>query len=142
MDNFLVKEYGSQLATHNIELKVSDQSGKYYLPEDAILREKRVVGVAVMDNTAGDIYSPMNRACVSAKGLRNSYLSLVDINNHIIAQHPIPDITVTPQDKTWLPLDLPQFNPSKSFIEVGNPTAANVIAAGESFVLQFAYINI
>lgn len=138
MDSFLTKQYGEKVATHQVEVNVKDLSGKYYFPDDAILREKTVLGVSVMDNASDDALSPMGSVIASNVAMRSTYLSLVNINNHIVSRHPLPDMMVTPQDKTWLLEKLHRFNPSKSYVECGNTGA---LTAGEVIVFQFAYIN-
>ena len=138
MDNILAEKYGTNLATHSIEVNIDDLSGKYYLPDDSILRDKVVVGVAIMDNETDDAKSPLGRTLASNVANRSSYLTLVDVNNHLIDQHPIPDLMVSPTDKGWMIITINRFHPSKSFIECSNTGA---LTAGESYVLQFAYIN-
>lgn len=139
MDRYLSEKYGEKIATHQIEVLIKDTSGKYYLPDDSILREKTVLGVAVMDNTNSDVKSPMGATHATNAAMRSGYLSLVDINNHIISRHPLPDLTVTPQDKSWMLQKLNRFNPSKSYVEFGDTTA---IAANQVVLFQFAYLNI
>lgn len=138
MNRYLSEKYGDKVATHQVKVDVVDTSGKYYLPDDAILREKTVLGVAVMDNTNSDVKSPDGATHITNAAMRSSYLSLVDINNHIVSRHPLPDLTVTPQDKNWMVQNLRRFNPSKSYVECGNTGALN---AGEVILLQFAYLN-
>lgn len=139
MNPSLRNKYGKDLALQSVEVKVSDTSGKYYLPDDAILREKQVVGWFTDRNDDDDVFSPTNRAIISPAGIRNARLYLYAANDRIIDGMPLESFAVNPADKAVVEWELCGITPSKSYVEVANPSGK--VAAGESIMLYFLYLD-
>lgn len=138
MTPFLIEKYGDRVASTAIEVFVTDTRGKYMLPDDSILREKRVVGIFINNNPDDDRFSPLERPLIDDAALFSGYLTLVDVNNHVIDKHSLIDICVNLSDRTLRVVDICRFNPSKSYVQIAD--AANKIAVGESILLHFIYI--
>lgn len=134
----LIQQYGDKVATTSIEVQIGSTSGTYPLPDDSILRDKVVVGLFVMSNGSGTAKSPMNRALASEAAVNSSYLTLKFVNDDVISSHPLSDFRPSKEDRSIRRIKICGFNPSKSFIKVADPA---LIAAGQSIVLQFIYLN-
>jgi hypothetical protein len=134
----LVKEYQDKVATTSVEVEIGGTSGTYALPDDSILRDKRILGFFVMPNESGTAKSPMNRPLASEAAVNSSYLTLKFVNDDVISSHPLSDFRTNKDDRTLRRWDICGLNPSKSYIKVGD---TSLIAAGQSIILQFVYFN-
>lgn len=139
MTPFLIKEYGASLRSTLIEVEVTSASATTFkLPDSEILREKRIVGLEIPDNTADGATSPSERPLVSNVVIRNAWLTLKKLSNDVIEQHPLQSFLVNPAGtKEIRLLDFCNFNPQKSEIVLGATTG---LSAGESFALVFYYV--
>lgn len=142
MTQYLANKYGEKLATHTIEVPVT-ASGRCPLPVDEILRNKRIVAVAVMDNPNNDAVAPSGAQVVSPQTLRTSYFELKQLNDAMLSSHPVTDIVRRETDSALRIFDFCSFNPSKSTINIASTagTAAAAIQAGRVFVLTFTYVR-
>lgn len=134
----LFQQY-SNLSSHAVEVKVQDTNGKYYLPDDSVLREKEVVGIFIMENPNDNAKSILGRALVSETVLRSSYLHIVDVADRILDEHPMMDLAVGKADRSVRSVKLPDFNPTKSYITFTG--TASDITVGESYMVHFWYID-
>lgn len=140
MTRFLIEKYGERLRSTLIEVEVlSATTTIFKLPDSEILREKRIVGVEIPDNTADGATSPIGRPLVNNAVIRNAWLTLKKLSNDVIDQHPLQSFIVNPigHGEPRL-LDFCNFNPQKSEIVLGATTG---LAAGESFCLVFYYVE-
>ncbi len=138
MTEYLIEKYRRQPASTMVEVKVNGASGVYHMPDDAILRDCRIVGIILPDNADDNAVSPTTqRPLVSNSVIRASFLTLKDVNDEVIHKHPLGDFLTTTQAGDIRVLDLNGFNPQKSFIEL--PVAA-LVTDGESYLLHFLYV--
>jgi len=139
MTDELLSKYGDNVCSHAIEVKILNTTGRYPLPDDSILREKKLVGIFIAGNADNDRKAPASgNDIVSDAALRNSYLTLVDVNKQLIADHPLTDIAITDYDRQHRKIAISSLTPDKSFIQVAD---TSLISAGQSFLLHFIYLN-
>jgi len=138
MENLL--KYGDRVRTHAVEVKLDNTNGKYFLPDDAILRSKDIIDVFVQDNPSDDMHAPgTDRDLASQAVIRNAYLTLACNNKHMLSDHPLVDLTVSLTDKTHRQVMVPEITPSKSYVLIADAT--NNVTTGESIVLHFTYLD-
>lgn len=143
MTPFLIEKYGSQIASASVEVQVTNTSGMYFLPDTSILRDCKIIGLIIPDNTADSAVAPQSmRNLVSDAILQTSFITLKDVNNEVYEKHPLSDFQTASQAGDIRLLQLNGFNPQKSFIEIPSTTlAAQANSGNESFLLQFLYIS-
>lgn len=139
MTQYLVEKYGGDIGTTLIEVKVDTVKSVYNLPDDAILREKTVLGLLVPDNTGDTAKSPQGRPMVSNAAVRSSFLTLKVLNDDKLDLHPMSDLLVTESQKKLRVMKTCELNPQKCTITVGDTT---LLTAGESFLLLVVYHNV
>lgn len=139
MTQYLVDKYGQDIGTTLIEVEVDTVKSSYNLPDDAILREKTVLGLLVPDNTDDNAKSPRSRDLVSNAAVRSSYLTLKVLNDDKMDLHPMSDLLVTESQKDLRVMKTCELNPQKCTITVGNTT---LLTAGESFLILVVYHNV
>jgi len=133
-------KYGDRVRTHAVEVKLENTTGKYFLPDDSILRNKKVFDVFVQDNPNDDMHAPgTDRDLAAQVVIRNAYLTLVCNATQMLSDHPLVDLTVSLTDKKHRPVMVPEITPSKSYILVAD--ASNNVTTGESIVLHFTYLD-
>lgn len=135
----IVELYGDNVATETIEVKVNDQSGRYYLPDNAILRDKKILDWFVVGNPNNDAVSPTGRPLVTPALMRGSYITLKVVNDDVVSDFPLIQRTITEDDRGLSRWEACPLSPTKSYITLGNPSAA---VAGQSYVLVFVYLNV
>lgn len=142
MYNEAFNTYGNRLRTHLVEVQLNDTSGKYFLPDDSLIREKKIVGMFTRKNP-GDVYSPdTQRPAIGDVALRSAFITLKDANKEVILNHPLADFAITDEDRSHRPLILDSITPSKSYIIIANPTVpGGKIAAGQSILLHILYVD-
>lgn len=134
----IVEIYGDKVATTTLEIKVDNTSGRYPFPDDAILRDKKILDFFVMGNPTDDAVSPTGRPLVSPAVLRSSYLTLKIINDDQIDNFPLVQRVVNADDRSLSRFEACPLTPSKSFIQMGTNALATT---GESYLLTFIYLN-
>lgn len=142
MTQYLVETYGENLATHTIEVPVKS-NGRCSLPNDEILRNKRIVAISVMDNPNDDAVSFSGAEVVSPQTLRTSFLEFKQLNDGVLESHPVTDLVRRETDSALRIFNFCSFNPSKSTINIASTatTAAAVIQTGRVFVITFTYVR-
>lgn len=143
MNQQMQQMYGKRLNTTTIEVPIKNLDGKYFLPDDAILRGKTIIEVFAPGNPQNDAYSPGTDAALPApQAYRSAYVTLKCQNKSFLDNHPLIDLVITENDREHRLIEVDGFNPSKSFIIVANPTSpANKIELGEVFLLTFVYLD-
>lgn len=137
MTTELVELYGDKLRSHSIEVEIlTAANGKFFLPDDSILRNENIVAVFVPDNQDDSASSPLGSPLVSNAAVRSAYLNLKFENEEVYSDHPLSDLLITDGDRTVRRLDMCGLNPSKSWVTFGN---TGLISDGESLMLQFLY---
>ena len=142
-----VQRWGVVPRCTDVEVIVdSATSGRYQLPDIELLRGQIIVGfscrVQSQIGNADTVFTPNDRTVVDQTVINSSYLTLVSDSQRFIENFPLADAVVN-GDRQFTPLDnVHGFNPTKSVIEVGNPsTPANKLTVGEAFLLTFYYID-
>lgn len=136
MTEAIIRRVGGNFGTTLIEVLVGDTNGTYKLPDDSILRDKRIIGAFVPDNSDNTAKSPTGRSLASNEAVRSTYLTLKHNNDEVLMDHPLSDFLQESGDRVVRMLDLCNMNPQKSEITVGD---TSLITAGESFLIQFIY---
>lgn len=145
----LYEAYGNQVRVHPVEVLVTDTSGRYFFPDDSILRNRTIIGLAVSAPVYDDenaawfvLNSPStDRPLIVPDAFFNAYVSLLDNNIFIIDNHPLSQYAIFPGDKEIQQLYTTSFTPSKSYIEVSAPATAGRLTAGQSILLHFFYLG-
>lgn len=139
MTDELLAKYGDNVCSHPIEVKILNTSGRYPLPDDSILREKKIVGVFTIGNPNTDRKAPgSGNNIITDAALRNSYMTLLDSNKELIAVHPLYDIAITGTDRQHRKIRISNLTPDRSYIEVAD---TSLISVNQSFLLHFIYLN-
>lgn len=138
MNQFLVSKYGENLATTAIEVQITAVTQTYALPDDVNLRNKRVVGMFISDNTAGNANSPTGRPLVSNNAVRACFLTLKQNNDDVLQQFAMGALLQEQGHREIVLFDFCSMNPQKSTIFVGNTA---LISAGQSFVIQIIFVQ-
>lgn len=137
MNQYLIEKYGNRVQAITLEILVPDTSGTYYLPDNATLRNKQIVALAVPGNPNDNINSPMARPVVSDAAQYTSYLTLKENSDAILDRYPMSIFLQTTADKEIYPVDFCNLNPQSSFIQVAS---TGLITAGESFLIVLYYL--
>lgn len=139
MTDELIAKYGDNVCTHTIEVKINSTYGKYPLPDDSILRDKKIVGVFTVANPSSNRKAPASgNNIITDAALLNSYISLFDANKQMIADHPLYDLAISASDRSHRKIAISQLTPDKSYILVSD---TSLISANQSFLLHFIYLN-
>jgi hypothetical protein len=139
----LIEKYGSNVRTQSIEVEVNATSGRFFFPDDSILRNKEILAIMAYDGSydnatpGGPPNAPSGRTLVAVEGYRNSYVTLKFNNLDMINQHPIKDLVVTRDDKTIREIQITNFTPSKSFVEFNG---SGNLTPGTVFYFVFVYL--
>lgn len=135
MTEYLAEKYGEKLATTTIEVKVDSASGSYALPDDEILRNKRIVGLFVPDTDG--LSSPTGRSTVRYDAIDSAYLTLKQNNDEVLMEFPLSAMSHREGHRPVALFNLCSMNPSKSYIVV-DPSEVNT---GESFIITAIYVQ-
>jgi len=146
----LIAKYGDQIRMSNVEIRVDDTSGRYFLPDDSILRNQQVVGISIVapvkDEAAATSYIVQNspgtdRPLIVPDAFYNAYLFLLDASNtQLLYGVPLTQFATQPGDRNIQTVFAKGFTPSKSFVEIAAPGTAGRITAGQSILLHFWYL--
>lgn len=128
--------YGNNVQSISLEVQITATGGKYFLPDDATLRNKEIIGAFVPDNADGSAYSPLGRPLATNAAVRSSWLTLKEVSDDILSAHPLSDLLITSSDKTIRQVNFCGLNPQSSYILVGN---TSLLTAGQSFVIVILY---
>lgn len=148
MENIFTK-YGDQVRLHPVELFIDSTSGKYFLPDDVILRNETIIALSVMPpiyDEANSAYFVQNspdtdRPFITPDAFYSAYIVLKEGSDIIVENCPLSTFALFPGDKSVPQIFTTDITPSKSYVIIGNPTATNRIATGESIVLNFYYLQ-
>ena len=139
MTQEMIAKYGSDVCSHSVEIRINNTSGRYPLPDDSILRDKKIIGVFTASNPSSDRKAPASgNNIITDAALRNSYLTLVDVNKELVETHPLVDLAITQYDRSHRAVSLKSLTPDKSYILVADTTT---ISVNQSFLLHFIYLN-
>jgi len=131
-----MKQYGSRIKYHTIEVRVDSATEKHFLPDDTLLLNKKVVGACWWDLSTT---SPETGRTLVNKAVRNdAYLTFK--SNNIVFLDNVPYSLFTSDDEykdVW-ELELNGFTPSKSFLTISD---ASLITPGTSLMITFLYLD-
>ena len=150
MEKSIFEVYGDQVRSHLVEIQINNTGGKYFFPDDAILREQKIVGLS-MDypyfdeaNSADFVLnSPdSDRPLIIADAFVNGYLYLLNASNlELLFGVPFTQFAVQPGDRTIQQIFADGFSPSKSYVEIAAPATAGRITTGQSIIFHFWYLG-
>lgn len=138
MNSFLVGKYGQNLATQSVEVYCDNTAGKYFLPDDSVLREKKIVAFFAESNDDDNKVSPTGRNLVSPAAIQNARVTIYNVNNKTVDALPLEQVAITPTERDIFPFELQCVTPSKSYVHIPGGTG---VTAGESIMLHFVYID-
>lgn len=139
MTDELIAKYGDNVCSHAVEVRLASAVNKHYLPDDSILRNKKILGVFTYNNPNADRKAPASgNNIITDAALRNCYLTLADANKLLISDHPLSDIAITGNDRQHRKIQLNVLTPDKSYLFFADTA---VIAANQSVLLHFIYLN-
>lgn len=136
MTPFLVSKYGDRIGTTSVEVQIDGSGGVFKLPDDAILRNKKILGLFVQMNPDDNVNAPSGRPLASDAAVRSTYITLKQNNDEVVFEHPLSDFGQTTGDREIRILGMCDINPQKSEINITN---ASLVSDGESIVIQFIY---
>lgn len=132
----------------SIEVVITNTQGKYYLPDSDILRGKVIVGLMVRVQSqiggANTVFTTSGRTVVSQTVINDATITLESDSIRVIDEHPLDHFVINNAgDRKYTPLDnFKGFNPTKSYILIGNPAApAGKLVADQAFLLNFLYLD-
>ena len=143
----LFETYGERIRAHAVEIQVADAGGKYYFPDDSILRGYKIVGCTYPEpvfNLQTSAYVTQNspltqRPLAGLLQLASSFLNLMDGENILFQQVPLSQFFITQTDRTIQQIFTKTFDPQQSFIQVGLP--ATNVTTGTSYLFEFYYLT-
>lgn len=139
MTDELIAKYGDNVCSHAVEIKILSTVNRHNLPDDSILRNKKILGVFTYNNPNTDRKAPASgNDIISDAALRNCYLTLADANKLLINNHPLFDIAITGSDRQHRKIQLNVLTPDQSYLFFADTA---LIAVGESVLLHFIYLN-
>ena len=147
MQNIFTK-YGDQVRLHPVEVYITNTSGKYFLPDDVILRNNTIIAASVMppifdeENSSYFVMNSQmtNRPFITADAFFSATLTLMEGSDAIMNVMPLSTIALFPGDKNVPQIFTTDITPSTSFVGIGAPATANRIAGTESVILNFYYL--
>lgn len=123
-----------------VEVQITQTTNaSYKLPDDDILRNKRVTGIAVYRRSSTAGYSPLNRQFPTDAAIWEGYLNLQCDNANVLSLIPLQQIAINADDRSMYPVDLSGISPTKSeiiFPDGGELTTGQSICLGISYVDQ------
>lgn len=129
--------------TLTVEVVIQNTTkNRYSLPEEKTLRERNIRGISVRRQDAnGDRETITGNALMPDADLGKCYLTLQSDSVNFIDRLPVDFIAVDPASETiqdrFVRLDLPNgFDPTKSFIDISDPSA---FTENEAIEITFIY---
>ena len=114
-----------------------NNNGKYFFPDDSILRNKTIVALTYWGDATK---SPEDNSALASKGMQaNSFITLKSNNLVMHDMLPLSIFAAVETDREVTILYLDELTPSKSFITVADPAASVVV--NENFFLTFYYLD-
>lgn len=125
-------------STYEVVIGSASQS-KFILPDDAILRGKEIVGVAIRNqNSAGTSLTVSGRTLVSNLALDVAFVNLFQDSKAIIQDCPANFFVPNYREGEYVPVQIKQFSPSTSYIRFADSAR---IAANQAVEITFYYID-
>lgn len=135
---YLVNKYGAAVRAITLEVEINNASGEYYLPDDSILRQKRVVGLMVGSNPSDSAVSPKGRNLISNAAVASTVINLRAGNDLVLDTVPLNFFIQGLNGPETRVIELVNLNPLKSTLTVGD---VSLVTTGESVLLTFLYVD-
>ncbi len=142
------REEGALSRSTSVEVVITNTQGKYYLPDSDILRGKIIIGLAVRVQAqvggANTVFTTSGRTVVNQTVINDATITLESDSIRVLDEHFLDHFVINNAgDRKYTPLDrFRGFNPTKSYILIGNPAApANKLVLDQAFMLHFIYID-
>jgi hypothetical protein len=142
------REEGALSRSTSVEVVINNLQGKYYLPDSDILRGKIIIGLAVRVQAqvggANTVFTTSGRTVVNQTVINDATITLESDSIRVLDEHFLDHFVINNAgDRKYTPLDrFRGFNPTKSYILIGNPAApANKLVADQAFMLHFIYLD-
>lgn len=142
------REEGALSRSTSVEVVITNTQGKYYLPDSDILRGKIIIGLAVRVQAqvggANTVFTTSGRTVVNQTVINDATITLESDSIRVLDEHFLDHFVINNAgDRKYTPLDrFRGFNPTKSYILIGNPSApANKLVADQAFMLHFIYLD-
>lgn len=137
--SMLQEEFPNRIGIRSLEIQIANNSGRYPLPDDDILRECQIFGFYTSDNAGSNELAPdSKRALIVPASVANAYLTLLCGSLEIVTQHPMKQLAITQYDRSILPLRSKGITCTKSYIQIANSTTTD--PSGKSVMLFFVYL--
>ncbi|MCF8237697.1 MAG: hypothetical protein K9I85_06045 [Saprospiraceae bacterium] len=125
-------------ATYEVVITSASLS-KFILPDDSILREKEIVGIAIRNqNSAGSSQGPSGRVLVSNVALDVAFLSIFQDSKAILSETPANYFVPNYRQGDYMPVRIKQFSPSTSYVRFTDNAR---ITAQQAVEITFYYID-
>lgn len=125
-------------ATYEVYIGTTAAS-RFFLPDDSILRGKRITGVAIRNqNEGGTRKSPSNYPLVSNNALAAGFIALYQDSKAIIQENPMEYFVPDYRQGAYVAVDIEKFSPSTSYVRFADNTR---IAAGQCVEITFYYVD-
>lgn len=109
--------------SNTYEVIVKQGVSKFLLPDDAILRKKRITGVAIRNqNSGGTRLSTTGRTLVSNNALSACFISLFQDSKAILNDCPAEYFVPDDRQGAYVAVNIPQFSPSTSYVRFADNT--------------------
>lgn len=142
------REEGALSRSTSVEVVITNTQGKYYLPDSDILRGKIIIGLAVRVQAqvggANTVFTTSGRTVVNQTVINDATITLESDSIRVLDEHFLDHFVINNAgDRKYTPLDrFRGFNPTKSYILIGNPAApANKLVLDQAFMLHFIYLD-
>ena len=123
-----------------VEVRIDSTTNlRFNLPDDDILRAKRITGIGLRRRNGANGRTYTNRPIISDDAIADGHLTIECDNVKIIDNLPLEVLAINSGDRDVWPVDLEGITPTKSYVSFAQ--AAN-IAAGQSVELIFFYEDV
>lgn len=108
----------------------------YQLPDDDVLRNKKITGICTYRRNSSDGYSPLNRQLITDGAMWRGFLNIQCDQSDVLQNLPLQQIAINADDRRLFQVELTGISPTKSTIEF---SAATGLTVGESVLLGISY---
>lgn len=123
-------------ATYEVEVG-NRLDAQWRIPDDAILRGKTIVGIAIRGQDSGNTRKTVSgKTLVSNTALGVSFITLKQDAKAIIADSPMQAFVTDLKEGQPTPVRIPQFSPSTSYIRCSD---FNQLTNGQAYEITFYY---
>lgn len=124
----------------SVEILLNNTTGKFTFPNNNELNGKRIIGISVPDNSAGNMKSISNVAVATNACVAATYLEIRRDSDNIIYQVPLKFYQETSGDREVRPINIKGFNPQTSGIVIVD--TSTYTSGSTSMVIVIEYTDI